>query len=283
VTGQSIKDFLAWLATRRRVSASTQNQAFYALLFLARSVLYLELDGLEHCVRAKRGSKLPVVLSPTEVRTLLGHTSGLARLILELIYGSGLRLTELCRLRVKDVDYDSRLVFVRSGKGNKDRSAPLPAALVARLQKHIAGLKRLHEQDVESGCANVQMPGALARKYPNAASTFAWQWLFPSDGLSRDPVDGAVRRHHIHASTVQKYMRNAVRKAGLSKPATVHTLRHSFATHLLLNGVDLREIQEYLGHASVDTTMIYTHVVKTMRNPARSPLDTLSETEPRCP
>jgi integron integrase len=274
VTQGAIRDFIAWLAVSRNVAASTQNQAFNALLFMARC-LKLELEGMEAGIRAKRGKKLPVVLSVDEMERLLSAVDGTAGLIVRLIYGGGLRLTELCRLRVKDVDFDNLLLFVRSGKGDQDRSTLLPESLVPDLRAHIEKLRDLHTRDVEAGCAEVYLPGALARKYPTAAVQFGWYWMFPSARPSLDPRANKVRRHHLAPSTVQRIVRDAVKAAGIEKPASVHTLRHSFATHLLLNGVDLREIQEYLGHSSVETTMIYTHVVKTLRNRARSPLDTL--------
>ncbi len=274
VTQSAIRDYIAWLAISRKVAASTQNQAFNALLFMARC-LKLELEGMEAGIRAKRGKKLPVVLSVDETERLLAEVEGTEGLIVRLIYGGGLRLMELCRLRVKDIDFDNQLIFVRSGKGDQDRSTLLPESLVPDLQDHVRKLRDLHAMDLESGCAEVYLPGALARKYPSAASQFGWYWMFPSGKPSMDPRANKVRRHHVSPSTVQRIVRDAVRAAGIEKPASVHTLRHSFATHLLLNGVDLREIQEYLGHASVETTMIYTHVVKTLRNRARSPLDLL--------
>lgn len=276
ITEQGIKDYLAWLAVQRNVSASTQNQAFNALLFMARGALKLELSGLEQGVRAKQGKKLPVVMSPDEANRLLGSVKGTQGLILKLMYGGGLRLTELCRLRTKDIDFDNELVFVRGGKGNKDRSTLLPRSVIPQLHEHVEKLRSLHQTDLKAGCAEVFLPDALARKYKNAATQFSWYWLFPSGNPSLDPRAGKVRRHHVSPSYVQRLVRNAAKTAGIEKTVSPHTLRHSFATHLLLNGVDLREIQEYLGHASVETTMIYTHVVKTMRNRARSPLDMLN-------
>ncbi|MFO7870856.1 MAG: integron integrase [Kiritimatiellia bacterium] len=277
VSPQGIKDYLAWLATERDVSAATQNQAFSALLFAAREILRLDIGDISKGIRAKKRKKLPVVLTPEETEQLLKQAKGSELLIMKLIYGAGLRLMELCRLRVKDVDFDNELVFVRGGKGDKDRSTLLPANIAAPLKKHIAQLRDLHEKDLAAGCGEVYLPKALSRKYRSAGSQFGWQWLFPSSKLSMDPRAGKVRRHHVSPSKVQGVVRGAARAARIEKDVTVHTLRHSFATHLLLNGVDLREIQEYLGHANVETTMIYTHVVKTMRNRARSPLDVLSE------
>jgi len=275
ITEQLIKDYIAWLAMHKHVAASTQNQAFNALLFMARRALNLEMTGLEKGVRAKSGRKLPVVLSPEEVKKVLSAASGTKALILQLIYGGGLRLRELCMLRTKDIDFDNQLIFVHSGKGDKDRTTLLPQAAIPMLHRHIEKLRELHNQDLRAGCAEVSLPNALARKYRNAATRFMWYWLFPGGRPSMDPREGKIRRHHINPSIVQRIVREAAQKACVEKQVSPHTLRHSFATHLLLNGIDIREIQEYLGHSSVETTMIYTHVVKTMRNRARSPLDLL--------
>ncbi|HIP39321.1 MAG TPA: integron integrase [Desulfocapsa sulfexigens] len=277
VSGELIKDFLSHLATQRKASKSTQNQAFSALLFLCRHVLHVELKDMETTLRSKIGKKLPLVLSPMEVKTLFSNVSGTNGLILRLIYSSGLRLSECGRLRVKDLDFDQGLLFVRSGKGDKDRSTILAAQIQPELQVHLARVRKLHEQDLADGFGEVYMPGALDRKYPSACREWGWQYVFPSTRLSVDPRSKKTRRHHVSETTIQKAMKKAVRDADLVKPASVHTLRHSFATHLLLNGVDLRQIQDYLGHKSVETTMIYTHVVKNMRNPAISPLDLLDQ------
>lgn len=275
ITGDRIKDFLAHLATRRNVAASTQNQAFGALLFLCRDVLHIELGDLSQNVRAKRGPKLPVVLTVAEVQSLLEKMQGTARLMAEVIYGGGLRLMECCRLRVKDLDFDNNLLFIREGKGDKDRSTLMAEAVKKPLLEHLEGVKRLHEDDLVAGAGEVWLPHALAIKYPKAGIAWGWQYVFPSTRLSTDPRGGKIRRHHVSDSLVQLAMREAVQSAGIVKPASVHTLRHSFATHLLLQGVDIRQIQEYLGHVNVETTMIYTHVVRDMRSPARSPLDAL--------
>ncbi len=277
VSPELIKDFLSHLATKRKASKSTQNQAFSALLFLCRHVLKVELKDMETTLRSKIGKKLPLVLSPMEVKTLFYHVTGTSGLILRLIYSSGIRLSECGRLRVKDLDFDQDLLFVRSGKGDKDRSTVLAALVQSELQVHLARVRKLHEQDLADGFGEVYMPGALDRKYPSACREWGWQYVFPSARLSVDPRSKKTRRHHVSDATIQKAMKKAVRDAGLVKPASVHTLRHSFATHLLLNGVDLRQIQDYLGHKSVETTMIYTHVVKNMRNPATSPLDLLDQ------
>ncbi len=277
VSPELIKDFLAQLAIQRKASKSTQNQAFSALLFLCRHVLHLELKDMEKNLRSKIGKKLPLVLSPMEVKRLLAHVSGTTGLILKLIYSSGIRLSECGRLRVKDLDFDQHLLFVRSGKGDKDRSTILATQIQHELQLHLTIIRKRHEQDLADGFGEVYMPGALGRKYPAACREWGWQYVFPSARLSVDPRSKKTRRHHVSDGTIQKAMKKGVRAADLVKPASVHTLRHSFATHLLLNGVDLRQIQDYLGHQSVETTMIYTHVVKNMRNPAISPLDLLDQ------
>ena len=271
-----LRDYIAWLALERGVSASTQNQAFHALLFFCREVLSLNVENLGEGVRAKRGERLPVVLSVPETKTLLGAVRGAANLMARVIYGGGLRVSECCRLRVKDVDFEQGLLFVRSGKGNKDRSTLLAASLHAELKDHLEQIRAVFEADRQAGVAGVYLPDALARKYPRYAEAWGWFWVFPSPGLSTDPRAGVVRRHHVGDGLLQRAIRDAAREVGIHKPVSVHTLRHSFATHLLLNGVDLRQIQEYLGHASVETTMIYTHVVKELRNPATSPLDLIS-------
>jgi integron integrase len=275
VTGAGVRDFLTHLAVNRRVSASTQNQAQCALLFLAREVLGLEVDGLSQTTRAKRGLRLPVVLTVPETAALLGELRGTRRVMASLVYGAGLRVSECLDLRVKDLDFASGLVLVRSGKGDKDRSTLLPESGREELRAHLAASRRLHELDRRSGIAGVWLPDALERKYPNAGRELAWFWVFPSRTLSTDPRSGVVRRHHVHESVLQKAVKDAAKAAGIHKPVSVHTLRHCFATHLLLAGVDIRQIQEYLGHATVETTMLYTHVVRDLRASARSPLDAL--------
>lgn len=277
VSPQLIKDFLAHLATQGKASKSTQNQAFSALLFLCRHVLHIALDDMDKNLRSKAGVKLPVVLSPMEIKRLFAHVSGTNGLILRLIYSSGIRLSECSRLRAKDLDFEQDLLFVRSGKGDKDRSTILAKQVQQELQSHLKRVRKLHEQDLVDGFGEVYMPGALGKKYPAACREWGWQYVFPSAKLSIDPRSQKTRRHHVSDGTIQNAMKRAVRAADLVKPASVHTLRHSFATHLLLNGVDLRQIQDYLGHVSVETTMIYTHVVKNMRNPAISPLDLLDQ------
>ena len=275
VDGQGVKSFLTHLATRRRVSAGTQNQAFSALTFLCREVLRLPETDLDAGVRAKATSRLPAVLSTEETARLLEAMSGTARLMAEVTYGGGLRVMECCRLRVKDVDFENDLLFVRDGKGGKDRSTLLAKSVKERLREHLARVRVLHEQDLAAGAGEARLPDALERKYPQAGREWGWQFVFPAQNLSVDPRGGKVRRHHASDAMLQRAVKEAVAKAGIDKPVSVHTLRHSFATHLLLAGVDLRQIQELLGHASVETTMIYTHVVKNLRAPATSPLDVL--------
>lgn len=275
LTSEDIRDFLSHLALRKRVSSSTQNQAFNALLFLFRNVLDKETGNLDTTVRAKRGQKLPVVLSVDEIKAVFQHLSGQGLLIGQLLYGAGLRLMELARLRVKDIDFDMNTIYVRSGKGDKDRSTVLPAAVKELLREHLERVKALHEQDIAAGHGAVYLPDALDRKYPNAPKEWAWQYAFPSSALSVEPRSGIVRRHHVSDTTIQTAIKNAVRKAGIAKHASVHTLRHSFATHLLMNGVNIREVQSLLGHKNVETTMIYTHVLRDMKNAPQSPLDAL--------
>ena len=271
------KNFLSHLALKQRVSSSTQNQAFNAILFLFRQVLVKETGDLGDTVRAKRGQKLPVVLSVDEVKRLFEQMTGTNRLIAELLYGAGLRLMELARLRVQDIDFDSNTIFVRSGKGDKDRSTVLPKTARERLIEHIANVKTLHDKDLAIGHGEVVLPDALSRKYPNAAKEWIWQYVFPSSSLSVDPRSGKTGRHHISDKSIQLAVKNALRQSGIAKHATVHTLRHSFATHLLQNGVNIREVQSLLGHKNVETTMIYTHVLRDMKNAPQSPLDVLYE------
>lgn len=272
-----VRDFLSYLAVYLRVSSSTQNQAFNALLFLFRDVLKIELGELGKTVRAKRGPKLPVVLSIAEVGKLFSNAEGKYLLILQLLYGAGLRLMELARLRVNDIDFDANLIFVRSGKGDKDRSTILPLCIKEQLAGHLQQVKLLHEKDLDDGYGEVYLPDALERKYPDADKEWIWQYVFPAAKLSIDPRAGKIRRHHISEKVIQNTVQNAVKKASIAKHATVHTLRHSFATHLLMNGINIREIQELLGHKNIETTMIYTHVVRDMSNAPKSPLDNLCE------
>ncbi len=275
VGSDDVREYLSYLAIKQKVSSSTQNQAFNALLFLFRDVLGIELSGLSKAVRAKRGPKLPVVLTVEEVRGLFQFLKERNLLIVQLLYGSGMRLMEVVRLRVKDIDFDSGLIFVRSGKGDKDRSTILPQVTKEQLCGHLEKVEILHKKDIVQGYGEVYLPNGLERKYPNSAKEWGWQYVFPALNLSVDPRSGKVRRHHISPSTIQKTVKEAVKKAEIVKPATVHTLRHSFATHLLMKGVNIRAIQEFLGHKNVETTMIYTHVLREMANMPKSPLDNL--------
>jgi integron integrase len=275
VVAADCKNFLSYLALQERVSSSTQNQAFNAILFLFRHVLCKDMGNMAETVRAKRGQKLPVVFSVEEVKRLLSCLTGRDLLVAGLLYGSGLRLMELARLRVKDVDMDLNTLTVRSGKGDKDRTTILPSTVKDLLKNHLSEVNKLHEHDLAGGYGEVSLPDALGRKYPNAGKEWAWQYVFPANNLSIDPRDGKVRRHHISDTAIQDVIKKAIRKASIPKFATVHTLRHSFATHLLMNGVNIREVQELLGHKNVETTMIYTHVLRDMTNAPKSPLDVL--------
>jgi len=268
-----VAGFLSYLATTARVSASTQNQAFSALLFLYREVLGRELAGLDAVVRAKQPARLPLVLSPEEVAAALKHLRGTPALMAALIYGSGLRVLECCHLRVKEIGFHRGEILVRDGKGRKDRITVLPAELTTPLKRHPAGVRRLHELELGDGAGSVNLPGALHRKYPRAAWEWGWQWVFPAKRRHRDRASGEWHRHHLHESVLQRAFKDAVRSAGIDKPATCHTLRHSFATHLLEVGYDIRTIQELLGHRDVATTMIYTHVLNRGGRGVRSPLD----------
>jgi len=259
---KEVAAFLTHLAVDRRVAASTQNQALNALVFVYKNVLERPLGDIVGAVRAKRPARLPVVLSPDEIRNILAALRGAQWLIACLQYGSGLRLMECVRLRVKDLEFDRRAVIVRDGKGGKDRLVTLADELIEPLKSHLAVRQTMFDQDSAQGFGTVYLPHALARKYPNAATTWAWQYVFPATRVSRDPRSGATRRHHLDESVVQKAVARAVRKSGIEKPASCHTLRHSFATHLLERGADIRPVQEQLGHADVRTTQIYTHVLQ---------------------
>ena len=268
-----VEAFLTHLAVAGNVAAATQNQAKSALLFLYREVLETELPWLDNVERARAPKRLPVVLTREEVQGVLGRLTGTHWLIASLLYGAGLRIMEALRLRVKDVDFTRKEILVRDGKGFKDRVTMLPAALAAPLAEHLERVKALHGRDLAAGRGAVYLPYALERKYPGAARDWAWQYVFPSANLSADPRTGIERRHHLQDQAVQRAMRQAVRDAGVNKPATPHTLRHSFATHLLEGGYDIRTVQELLGHADVSTTMIYTHVLNKGGRGVTSPLD----------
>ncbi len=267
--------FLSSLAVEGRVAASTQNQALSALLFLYREVLELDVPWLDGIVRAKRPARLPVVLTRDEVRAVLQPLRGVPRLMASLLYGSGLRLLECCRLRVQDIDFGGNQIVVRGAKGDKDRVTVLPLALERDLARHLDSVREQHRRDVQSGAGWVELPFALDRKYPNAGQEWVWQWVFPATRFYRDPSTGRLRPHHLHESVLQRTVKAAVHRAGIAKRATPHTLRHSFATHLLEDGRDIRTVQELLGHRDVTTTQIYTHVLNRGPSGVRSPIDTL--------
>ena len=271
-----ITSFLTHLAVDKHVSASTQNQALSALLFLYKEVLGMELDWLEGVVRAKRPQRLPVVLTAGEVIKILTLIPSVNGLIARLMYGTGMRLMEAIRLRIKDVNFEYQQIIIRDGKGGKDRVSVLPESLVDDLIRQIECVQQLHKTDLAEGYGRVYLPFALARKYPNADREFAWQYLFPSIKRSVDPRSGEIRRHHLDEKNIQRAIKNAARKAGIQKPVSSHTLRHSFATHLLERGYDIRTIQELLGHKDVKTTMIYTHVLNRGGKGVKSPLDEFS-------
>ncbi|MFN3310759.1 MAG: integron integrase [Thermomonas sp.] len=273
LNGAVVEAFLSRLATHHKVAASTQNQALSALLFLYREVLAIDLPWMENVVRAKRPQRVPVVLARAEVVRLLQRLSGREWLMASLLYGSGLRLMECLRLRVKDVDFERHEITVRDGKGGKDRRTMLPAALSEPLRRQREDVRVLHARDLADGFGAVWLPHALARKYPNAARELAWQYLFPASRRSVDPRDGSERRHHLDEKVLQRAVRAAAQGAGLAKPVSPHTLRHSFATHLLEAGYDIRTVQELLGHKDVTTTQIYTHVLNRGGCGVRSPLD----------
>lgn len=269
----AIAAFLTHLAVEGVVAAATQNQARSALLFLYRDVLGIEIESPHDVVPARIPKRLPTVLSNAEVQAILREMQGTHRLMAQLLYGSGLRLLECVRLRVKDIAFEQRQLTIRDGKGARDRVTMLPDRLAAPLAEHLQIVKRLHQEDLERGAGSVYLPYALERKYPNASKEWGWQYVFPADRLSIDPRSGTQRRHHSSESGLQKAVRRAVKAAGVDKPASCHTFRHSFATHLLEAGYDIRTVQELLGHSDVRTTMIYTHVLNRGGRGVRSPLD----------
>lgn len=268
-----VETFLTHLAVEKNVSASTQNQALHALLFLYKEVLKVDLPWLNEFKTAKKSSRVPVVLTKDEVKTILDKLTGTNWLIGNLLYGSGLRLIEALRLRVKDLDFGFRQIVVRDGKGGKDRFTVMPTKLVEPLQKHLETVRKFHEQDLRRGFGKVEMPFALARKYPQAEKEWIWQFVFPSKSLSKNPRTGATARHHVSPASVQKPFKEILRKSRIPKNASPHTLRHSFATHLLHDGYDIRTIQDLLGHKEISTTMIYTHVLQNNQLGVRSPAD----------
>jgi len=268
-----VRAYLTHLAIHRRVSASTQNQAFSALLFLFREVLRCKLEDLEDTPRARTPARLPVILSRSEAKDLISRLPGRLWLVGSLMYGGGLRLQECLSLRVKDVDFDRRVLLVRDGKGRKDRETVLPHALEKPLRRELDRIRVRHERDLAEGGGGVSLPDALERKFPRAAWELGWQWVFPARREYVDTGTGVLRRHHLHPTLVQRAFREAVKQAGLTKPATSHSLRHAFATHLLEAGYDIRTVQELLGHRELSTTMIYTHVTTVGSKGVRSPLD----------
>ena len=270
-----INRFLTHLAVSQDVSASTQNLALSAILFLYEKVLEKGVGSLESLVRARKPVHLPVVLSREEVRALLQRMSGTPKLVALLLYGAGLRLMEALRLRVKDIDFAANQITVREGKGQKDRITMLPGSVKATLMQHLQRVREVHQEDLGRGIGHVYLPEALVRKYPDAAREWGWQYIFPAAEIAVDPRSGERRRHHLDESVIQKAVKAAARQAGLNRPATPHTLRHSFATHLLENGYDIRTVQELLGHRDVRTTMIYTHVLNRGGRGVLSPADKL--------
>ncbi len=270
---QEVSAFLTHLAVNRDVAPSTQNQAKSAVLFLYREVLKLDLPWLEEVIGAQQRRHLPTVLTPSEVRAMLHELSGTMGLIASLLYGTGMRLLEGLQLRVKDIGLERREIMVRDGKGGKDRVTVLPENLILSLQQQLARAQALHGRDLAAGLGRVWLPDALAARYPHASTAWGWQWVFPSTVKSVDSKGSAVRRHHVYETSVQKAMAIAARRAGIVKPCSPHVLRHSFATHLLQSGYDIRTVQELLGHSDVSTTMIYTHVLNRGGRGVRSPLD----------
>ena len=272
---KEIEAFLSHLAIQRNVAAATQRQALNAIVFLYKRVLDIPVDEKLEPARAKRHARPPVVMSQREVVKVLGHMQGGHLLMAKFLYGSGLRLMECIRLRVRDLDFERKLIYVRAAKGGKDRTTLFPESLHSLMKSQVEAVEKLHQQDLADGYGEVYLPGALARKYPNAAKSLGWQYVFPSKKRATDPRSGKTRRHHVLESGLQKAVKSAVGKAGLTKPVGCHTFRHCFATHLLENGVNIRVVQELMGHADVKTTEIYTHVMEKDISAVRSPLDGL--------
>jgi integron integrase len=273
--GPEVETYLTYLASDRGLAPSSHRQALSALLFLYGKVLGQQLPWMQEIGRPVPKRRLPVVLSQDEVVTVLDRMQGVHQLLARLLYGTGLRITEALCLRVKDVDFTQRAIYVRQGKGGKDRVVMLPQVLMQPLREQLGRVRQVWAADGEAGCAGVELPYALERKYPRAGASWGWFWLFPQDRHSTDPRSGVIRRHHLYDETFQRAFKRAVHAAGIAKPATPHTLRHSFATHLLQAGSDIRTVQELLGHSDVATTMIYTHVLKLGGGAVRSPLDAL--------
>jgi integron integrase len=273
LTAQDVSAFLSHLANEKHLAASSQNQALSAILFLYRHVLHLEISINADALRARKPEHIPAVFSPTEANRVLQNLKGVPKLMAQLLYGSGLRISECVTLRVKDLDFDYRQIIVHDGKGEKDRATILPSKLIAPLQNHLPRIRMQYEIDVKNGAVTCGLPYALAQKYPNVAKEWAWQYLFPSKTLAKDPESGQLCRWHTSESTLQKAVQSAIKQADIPKHASCHTFRHSFATHLLQAGYDIRTVQELLGHKDVQTTMIYTHVLQQGAGAVRSPLD----------
>lgn len=268
-----IREFLSHLAIKQNVAASTQNQAFNAIIYLYKQVLKIDLDDIGIVERAKRNRKIPVVFSSTEAKNVLKNMSGVNKLMASLLYGTGMRLMECVRLRIKDVDFSNNRIIVRDGKGSKDRVTILPEKLIDILKLQIKRVELQHQQDLSDGFGTVYLPNALSKKHPSAEKSFGWQYFFPSSRNSKDPRSNKIHRHHINESVLQKAVKIAINKIKFVQPASCHTFRHSFATHLLESGYDIRTVQELLGHQNVKTTMIYTHVLKKGGLAVKSPLD----------
>ncbi len=275
VSELDVKNFLTYLAVQRKLASSTQKQAFIALLFLFRNVLFKEITNLNDVIRSSQYRKLPLVLSKDEVQLILKQMKGTYKIMAELTYGGGLRLSECLSLRIKDVDFQRQCLTIRSGKGNKDRQTLLSNTVIPALKEHILLIRKYYESDLKNKIAGVQLPYALSRKYPNAGKEWGWFWVFPSNKLSCDPRENIVRRHHLYTSTLQKAFHTSVLSTGITKNATIHTLRHSFATHLIESGYDIRTVQELLGHSDIRTTTIYTHIAKKNKLGVISPMDKL--------
>ncbi|MFQ5586692.1 MAG: integron integrase [Thermodesulfobacteriota bacterium] len=273
VEGSDLQHFLTYLAVEKKVAPSTQNQALNAIVFVFRYVLEKDIEHMISAVRARYRRRLPVVLTPGEIERIFERMSGVLRIMAMLTYGCGLRLAECLKLRVKDLDLEQNIIIVREAKGDKDRRTVLPESLKSDLRNHLTRMRALYDNDRKQNLNGVALPGALERKYPNAGKEWGWFWLFPSKSLSVDPLTGIVRRHHVHPASLQKAFKSAVRDAEITKPASLHALRHSFATHLLEKGYDIRTVQELLGHKDIRTTMIYTHVATRNVLGVRSPLD----------
>ncbi len=273
MAGPEISQFLSHLAVQEKVAASTQNQALCALVFLYKQILNIDVGEFPEIHWSKMPKKLPVVFTAREAKAVISHLKDTNRLMAMLLYGSGLRLSECLQLRVKDIDFEFKQITVRRGKGQKDRRTLLPLRLIDPLKKQIEYVKEVHEYDLKNGYDSISMPYALEKKYPNAGKELGWKFMFPATQISTDSRSGLKRRHHIHESVLQKAVKKAIRKAGITKHAGCHTFRHSFATRLLENGYDIRTIQELMGHANVKTTMIYTHVINKGGMGVKSPLD----------